>query len=269
MDVHLVRILERVLTAQEPDRVAADGRRGTDRDDAPRQVRDVDGLRDRVRGSQQRNAELDEPRPDGDVDPAGERRAATVIADDDLARDPVAGDDPLMGEGQVDVVRARAEEEGDRHDEQQRRDRSGDHPLDPAEGDPEHESRRGRQRDEHARRAHGARGPVRRGPDRPSRSARDVAVAHTASRTSVRPRVRGATVRVVSPAPEPVAAAERVRRDSVRAHTASRREGGATSSSTWPTTASWVTPSNSASGCRMSRCESVETVSAFTSSGVA
>ena len=76
---------------------------------------DLQRLRDGVAGPQQRNAELDQPRADGDVQASGQRDALSLVAHDDLAGDTVAGDDPLVREDQVDLVRAFAEQEGHAH----------------------------------------------------------------------------------------------------------------------------------------------------------
>ena len=65
------------------------------------------GCDDGVAGPQQRHAELDQAGADRDVEAAGQRDAPALVADDDLAGDPVAGDDPLVREDQVETSSAR------------------------------------------------------------------------------------------------------------------------------------------------------------------
>ena len=172
---------------------------------------------------------------------------------------------------QVHVVRTRPEEEGDARDEEQQRDRAGHHPLDPAE----ERSRARAPRSRRARRSAPAGRTVRALHSAAAASAAPIArqtpAHHTTTRTRAPPRRAEVTdgrgdLRAHARAGRGRGAGEA---GLGQAHTASRLVGGATSSSTWPTTASCVTPSNSASGCRISRCESTATASALTSSGVA
>ena len=71
--------------------------------------------------AQERYAELDEAPPHGQVDAAGQRDATPVVAHDDLTVDAVAGDDPLMREREIHIVRARPEQERHARDQEQKR----------------------------------------------------------------------------------------------------------------------------------------------------
>ena len=163
VDVEFVDVLERVLAAEHPDGVAADGGGRTDLHDPAPEGGDLERLGDGVVGAQQRNAELDEALADGDVDATGERDTPAVIAHQDLAGHAFAGDESLVREREVHVVRARPEQERDARDQQEQRGRAGDHPLDPAEHDPESEPHRRGERDEGARGTHRPRAPLRCG----------------------------------------------------------------------------------------------------------
>ena len=152
------------------------------------------------------------------------------------------------------------EQERDARDQEHERDRPGDHPLDP----PEHEARAPRPtvaaratsapagrtvralQSEAARQRH-PRGAPDPGPphDAPARSPCAAACGGDRRRGDLREPVGSAC-----------AAEVRVRRDSVTLIRPRVDSVAATSSSTWPMTASCVTPSNSASGSRIRRCES-------------
>ena len=191
VDVQLVDVLEGVLAPEQAERVAAHRRGRADRHDPAAEGGDVERLRDGVVGAQQRHAELDEALAHGDVDAAGQRDAPAVVAHHDLAGDAVARDDALVRERQVDVVGPRAEEERHARDQQEQRDRPGDHPLDPAEHDPERRappSPRGRP-------ARPPAAPCARSTPRPRRwprpSRATTRAHHTTALTSGRPRARG------------------------------------------------------------------------------
>ena len=235
MDVQFVDVVEGMLAPQEPDGVAADRRRGSDRDDPASEGRDLQRLRDRLPGSQQRDAELDQPRADGDVEAPGQSHPPPLVADDDLARHVVTGHDALVREHQVDVVRPRAEEEGNAHDDQDEGDRAGDHPLNPPEHDPA-ASPTVAATTTSAPAGRTVRAVQWAAATRAAPTARETCVHHTTARTTRRP----------PPAVTCVLGSRRARRRGGRlggggrageaglgqAHAVSRRLGGATSSRT-------------------------------------
>ena len=158
------------------------------------------------------------PAPTGMSMRPGSAIAAAVVADHDLAGHPVAGHDPLVRERQVDVVRRGRRRGTAGHDEQEHRDRAGDHPLHPAERDAEPSptvaasatSTPAGRTVRALQSAAAAMAPRRTAAQTPSPTRRRRARA----RDRARAVVTACAVTLVRP-PVPVAAEVRVRRDSV------------------------------------------------------
>ncbi len=196
------------------------------------------------------------PRAHRQVDATGQCDPAAVVAQDDLAGDAVSGDDPLVGERHVDVVRARAEQErhaGDEQDEAMPPRRPSTPPSRtraPARVPPSPRAPRAPPRAARCsrpiRRRRRRRPPVRARRRPPHDGARRACAAAPVVRRSgdVREPVGAGGGRGAGEAGVGVWL---MRLASL---------GGETSSRIWPMTASCVTPSNSASGCRIRRCAS-------------
>ena len=168
------------------------------------------------------------PRPTGRSMRPGSATPTAVVAHDDLAVDAVAGDDPLMREREVHVVRrARRTGTGTLAISSSSGRRSGDHPLHPAERDAQREPRSSRRRTTSAPAGRTVRrAPRRRGGRHASPAARHAPAHHTTARTSARPR-RAEVTAVAVDLREPVRAGGGggAGEAGVGAHTASRSTG--------------------------------------------
>jgi hypothetical protein len=168
VDEQLLHVVEGVLAPQQPERVGADRRRGTDAHDAAPLRRQIHRVPGDLVGGEERDAELDQSGSDRDVDAAGQRRGAPDVAHDHGRPRRRPGDDALPLEHDPHLVRAGTEQERQGHHEQRRRGRAGDEGLDPSEREPGREAC--------GRRQH------RQGPGGPDRRAAPAMAARTAAR---------------------------------------------------------------------------------------